>query len=121
VGVRVKTRDKRMLTLERLLRKKARENKAPIWDAVRKRLLVPRGRRVSVNISRINRCSEDGEVVVVPGKVLSAGRLEKRVMVAAYDFSSPALEKILASGGEAISLEKLVERNPRGEGVKILV
>ena len=117
---KVKTRNKNLIVLGRLLRRVARENDAPLWDAVRERLLTPRQRRVSVNISKIDRYTSEGDVVVVPGKILSAGRMGKRVVVAAYDFSSPAIEKIHASGGEAISIKKLIERNPRGEGVKII-
>ncbi len=109
-----------MQVLDRSLRKKARENEAPIWNAVREMLAVPKRRRISVNISKINRNSRDGDTLVVPGKVLSYGRLDHKATVAAYDFSQKAVYKIVSSGGEAISLEALIHRNPKGRGVKLI-
>lgn len=103
-----------------LLRKKSIENNVKIWRAVAEDLEKPRrGRRV-VNVSRINRYTKDGDVVVVPGKVLGAGKLDHKVVVAAVGFSKTALEKIKVAGGEAISIYELIERNPSGSRVKII-
>jgi len=107
--------------LTAFLRKSARENAAPIWRAVREWLLKPRRRRAEINISKINRYTKNGDVVVVPGKVLGAGELDHRVTVAALSFSQAAKQKIESAGGECISIEELVRRNPRGSGVKIMV
>ncbi|MEM0042420.1 MAG: 50S ribosomal protein L18e [Thermofilaceae archaeon] len=103
------------------LRKKARENKAPIWRRVAELLERPARTRPVVNISKINRYTQDGDAVVIPGKVLGCGTLNHRVVVAAYTFSEKAREKIVAAGGEAITIPQLIERNPRGSGVRILV
>jgi len=40
-----------------------------------------------VNLGRIERYAQEDETVVVPGKVLGSGVLEKNVTVAAVDFS----------------------------------
>ena len=56
---------------------------------------------------------------MVPGVVLGSGTLTKKVTVAAWRFSSKAREKIESSGGEAISIEELLEKNPKGSNVKI--
>ncbi len=103
------------------LRKSAKENRAPIWKAVREWLLKPRRQRAEINISKINRYTKDGDVVVVPGKVLGTGELKHKVTVAALAFSQAAKEKIQAAGGECITIEELVKRNPRGSGVRIMV
>jgi len=103
------------------LRKKARENKAPIWRRVAELLEKPTRMRPEVNISKINRHTREGDVVVVPGKVLGSGRLTHRVIVAAYAFSERAREKILEAGGEVLTIPQLIERNPRGSGVRIII
>ncbi len=105
----------------RRLRSAARRNKARIWRVVAEWLERPRRQRVAVNISKINRYTEPGDVVVVPGKVLGAGRLDHPVTVAAVAFSESALEKIRAAGGRAIHILELIEENPRGSRVKIIV
>ncbi len=104
----------------RELRKVARRNNAPIWSAVAELLEKPRRQRIAVNISRINRYTKEGDVVVVPGKVLGAGILDHPVTVAAVAFSKKALEKIKAVGGRAIHILDLVNENPRGSNVKII-
>lgn len=102
------------------LRKKARANKAPIWRTVAELLERPTRIRPAVNISKINRYTKEGDTVVVPGKVLGCGKLDHRVVVAAYTFSEQARKKIEAAGGEVIAISQLVERNPQGSGVRIL-
>jgi large subunit ribosomal protein L18e len=104
----------------RELYKLSRQNKAPIWRAVAEELEKPRRQRRVVNVSRINRYTSDGDIVVVPGKVLGAGTIDHPVIVAAAAFSKTAVEKIKAAGGEAIHILELARRNPRGSNVKII-
>jgi large subunit ribosomal protein L18e len=66
----------------------------------------------------VNRYTSEGDVVVVPGKVLGAGDLDHTVTVAAYKFSMAAREKINANGA-TMSLEELMEKYPTGSNVKI--
>lgn len=103
-----------------LLKKKAKENNAPIWNAVAELLSKPRRKRIFVNISRINRFSKDGDVIVVPGKVLGSGLINHKITVGAFKFSEAAKRKIEAAGGRCIFIEDLVEEQPKGSGVKIL-
>ncbi|MCS7104572.1 MAG: 50S ribosomal protein L18e [Thermofilaceae archaeon] len=102
------------------LRKRAKENRAPIWLRVAELLERPTRIRPEVNLSMINRYTNEGDVVVVPGKVLGSGVLDHKVTVAAYMFSKQARMKIETVGGRAISIPQLVEQNPKGSGVKIL-
>jgi len=102
------------------LRKKARENKAPAWRRVAELLERPSRIRPEVNLSKVNRYTKEGDAVVIPGKVLGSGVLTHKVVVAAFAFTKKAKEKIEAAGGEALTIPQLVERNPKGSGVKIL-
>ncbi len=105
----------------RLLRSKARKENAPIWRYVAELLDRPRRLRIEVNVSKINRYTRPGEVVVVPGKVLGAGSIDHPVTVAALSFSKAAVEKIKSAGGRVLHIQDLVNENPRGSGVRIII
>ena len=102
------------------LKKLSWDNEAPIWRDIAKRLEKPTKRRVEVNLSRVERYLGDGEIALVPGKLLAAGNLGKKVTVAAYAFSEGARQKVTAAGGECLTIRELVERNPKGQKVRIL-
>jgi large subunit ribosomal protein L18e len=106
------------------LKRIARERQVLIWGDIAKRLEKPRRHYAAVNVSKINRYAKANDTVVVPGKVLSAGAMDKPVTVAALGFSKKACEKICtAEGGtgKCISIGELVKENPKGSGVKIIV
>ncbi|MGB9817361.1 MAG: 50S ribosomal protein L18e [Desulfurococcaceae archaeon] len=102
------------------LHKYSRENKAEIWSTVAEELLKPSSKRRAVNVSKINRYTNPGDWVIVPGKVLGAGNLDHSVVVAALSFSKTALDKIQRAGGRAISILELLRENPKGSNVKIM-
>ena len=102
------------------LKKKSRENRARIWRRVAELLSAPTRQRIVVNVSRINRYTKEGDVVVVPGKVLGAGSIDHKVIVGAWSFSKSAKEKIEKAGGKAITLIELVNMHPKGSNVKII-
>ncbi|MBS7658223.1 MAG: 50S ribosomal protein L18e [Candidatus Bathyarchaeia archaeon] len=102
------------------LKKKAKENNAFIWLSVAELLSKSRRRRICVNISKINRYSKDGDIIVVPGKVLGSGIINHKVIVGAFKFSESAKKKIEESGGECLSIINLVEKQPNGTGVKLI-
>ncbi|RLF82460.1 50S ribosomal protein L18e [Thermococci archaeon] len=106
--------------LIRYLRKKSNEENVKVWKDIAWRLERPRRQKAEVNISRINRHTKEGDIIVVPGSVLGAGNLDHKVIVAAWKFSEKAKEKIIQAGGEAITIEDLIERNPKGSGVIIM-
>jgi len=102
------------------LRKKSREGEARIWRAVADSLSRSRQRSIAVNVSRLNRYTKEGETVVVPGKVLGAGKMDHPINVAAFAFSEQGRQKILKAKGKCMSILKLTERNPKGTNVKII-
>ncbi|MFQ6080936.1 MAG: 50S ribosomal protein L18e [Candidatus Bathyarchaeia archaeon] len=115
-----KTTNPELINLIRSLRKKSRESGARIWRSVAERLSRSRQRRIAVNVSRLNRYTKEGETVVVPGKVLGAGKMDHPIHVAAFAFSERARLKILKAKGKCLSILELAERNPRGTNVKII-
>lgn len=114
------TTNPNLIALIRLLRKTSNQYKVGIWKAVAEYLSRTRSRRIAVNVSRINRYTREGDVVVVPGKVLGAGILDHPVTVAAFAFSRQAREKILMARGKCLSIEELIQMNPTGSNVKII-
>lgn len=95
------------------------EQDAPIWSDVAQNLGKVNRQRPEVNVSDIERVADDGDTVVVPGKVLGSGRLTKEVNVAAFKASSGARQKI-EEDGEFMFIRDLVDDNPEGSDVKVV-
>ncbi len=90
------------------------------WKRVAEIMTTTRKRKFERNLNSINENSKDGETVVIPGKVLSVGELEKKIKVVAFSFSESAKEKILKSGSKISTIFDEIKRNPSAEGVRIL-
>lgn len=118
---RTGTQDLRMKKLIFDLEKMAKQNKASIWNKVAEELSKPSRSKRIANLTQIDKHSNDGEVVIVPGKVLSFGKLTHKVKVVASSFSQSALKKISEQGGSALTLEEFVKENPKGTGARIVV
>ncbi|MDS0259028.1 50S ribosomal protein L18e [Haloarcula sp. S1CR25-12] len=101
------------------LKSAARNSGGAVWGDVADRLQKPRRTHAEVNLGRIERYAQEDETVVVPGKVLGSGVLQKDVTVAAVDFSGTAETKI-DQVGEAVSLEQAIENNPEGSHVRVI-
>ena len=109
----------RIVSLILTLKERSNGDAAPIWKDIAKRLEMPSRNYAAVNISKINRHTAKDDVLLIPGKVLGAGLLDHPVTVAALTFSGSAVEKITEAGGKCLSLEEIVESNPKGSGVRI--
>ncbi|MFX1474033.1 MAG: 50S ribosomal protein L18e [Promethearchaeota archaeon] len=110
--------------LQRLLILLKRQSRTPggrIWRILYERLQAPRRTRVWVNVADLQRHYEKGYTMAVPGKVLSEGIVTDKLQVAALSFSSNARTKIVGMGGKCLSLEQLMETNPSGKNVKLIV
>jgi large subunit ribosomal protein L18e len=101
------------------LKSVSRESGANVWQDVADRLEKPRRTHAEVNLGRIERYAKEDETVVVPGKVLGSGVLEKNVTVAAVDFSSTARKKI-EQAGDVVTLEQVAQENPEGSNVRVI-
>lgn len=92
----------------------------PVWRKVAYELSRPRRQRVEVNLSKISDFASDESTVLVPGKVLGSGSIDKKVTIAAFSFSDNAKKLISAAGGKAVTIEYLQKSNPDGKGLMIL-
>ena len=117
---KVKATNPELVKLIRSLRKKSRESEVEIWRYIADRLSRSKNRRITVNISRLNRYTKEGENVAVPGKVLGAGKIDHPIKVAAFAFSDQARSKILRAKGKCLSIPDLMKKNPKGANVKVI-
>jgi large subunit ribosomal protein L18e len=90
------------------------------WLEVASIISSPKRRKIVVNLEQINKEAKEGEIIVVPGKVLSQGEITKKVKVAALGFSENAKEKLLNSKSEVILLKDEIKKNPDAKGIKII-
>ncbi len=102
------------------LRRAARAHKAPVWGSVADRLEGARHRVVPINVGQLERLTEAGETVAVPGKLLADGTLSKRLTIGALGYSEEARAKVHGAGGSALTLAALVKARPDGSGVRLL-
>ncbi|MBX8635962.1 MAG: 50S ribosomal protein L18e [Thermoplasmata archaeon] len=105
--------------VEDLYRISAREE-SPVWRDVAVRLEKPIGSRAVINLSRLDRYTKEGDVVVVPGKVLGMGRMSKKITVSAYMLSSSAAAKLEEAGCMLRDLHSLAVDNPKGSGIRLM-
>lgn len=102
------------------LRAASRGGGPAIWAALADELDRPKRRRNAINLSRIDRHTEAGDLVAIPGKVLASGSLTHPVTIAAYSFSEGAQDKISLAEGRAISLITLLTDGVEPSKIKIL-
>lgn len=110
----MKTDTRLKIIVEELSKKK--EN---VWKDLALRLSKPRKNISSINISRISRYAKEKESIVVPGKVLGDGSIDKKIFIGALSFSREAERKITMAGGKCMTIEEIVKENPRGTNLRI--
>jgi large subunit ribosomal protein L18e len=120
MGNKSKKTNPNLVSLIQRLKDVSRENEAPVWRDIALRLEGSANNWAEVNVGKLNRYASEGEIVVVPGKLLGAGEIAKRLTVAAYRSSGQAREKIEKAGGKSVSIEELVATNPKGSKIRIM-
>ncbi|KAH8671064.1 solute carrier family 25 member 42 [Xylariales sp. PMI_506] len=111
--------------LVKLYRFLARRTESPFNKVILRRLFMSRINRPPVSLSRIvsqtKRGQEDKTVVVV-GTITDDNRLLQvpKLTVAALRFTATARARIVAAGGEALTLDQLALRAPTGSNTLLL-
>jgi len=72
-----------------------------------------------VNLNDLNEIKENS--ILVPGKVLGEGDIEKKITISALGFSEQAKEKLKKAGCEIKTIRQEIEKNPKLTGVKIIL
>ena len=101
------------------LKKQSIEHKTGVWKRIALELERPTRSHRVVNLSKIEKYTEDNDVVIVPGKLLSGGELTKKVTIIAYDYSQKTLDKIHGFAS-IISIEEGLKKYPNAKDIKII-
>lgn len=110
-------------TIQRLaytLKKASKSNDAPIWARLSVLAKKPSRARRTVNLNKISSLTKDGDVVVVPGKVLGTGSISHKITLCSFSISDTAASKIIESGGRIAGFEEMTSQHPTGKGVLLL-
>ncbi len=97
-----------------------KKQQKPIWREVAKYLARPRRKAIAVNIDKINKISKADEIIIIPGKIISRGSLNHRIMIAAFSISKTAREK-LAKNATIMDVKELIEKSPQLKNIKIRI
>jgi large subunit ribosomal protein L18e len=109
-----------LIGLIQTLRKLSSEQKVGIWKRIAYDLEMPSRNRRVVNVYSLSKCTKDNENVVVPGKVLGTGMIDHKVNVAAFEFSEGARKKIIGAKGTCIYISDMMQKNPKGQNLRIM-
>jgi large subunit ribosomal protein L18e len=102
------------------LKKKSITSKEMLWKRLALELERPSRHRRVVNLSKISRFSTEGDLVIVPGKVLASGTLDHKITIVAWTFSGSAREAIEEKKAKAITLNEFLKSDIKGKRVKII-
>ncbi|MHA2047488.1 MAG: 50S ribosomal protein L18e [Candidatus Thorarchaeota archaeon] len=103
------------------LQKTSTKHNVRIWKRVAELVARPARKRATVNIGKISRHTNAGDIIVIPGKVLGSGSLSHKVTVAALNASTSARTVIVGAGGTLMTINELLTQIPKGKGVTIIV
>lgn len=90
------------------------------WLKIAGILSGPRRKMPNLNLTEIDKDSKEGDTVVVPGKVLSQGEINKKIKVVALGFSEKAREKLMKSKSDPTTISEEIKKNPDAKGVRVL-
>lgn len=90
------------------------------WMEIARILSSPRIKKISINLDKINEEIKEGDIIIIPGKVLSQGEITKKAKIIALNFSNKAKEKILKAKGECSYIIEEIKKNPEAKNVRVL-
>ena len=96
----------------------AKKNKN--WLKVANIISTPKRKNIALNLRDINEKSSDGEIIVIPGKVLSDGEINKKIKISAISYTKQAYEKLKKSKIESNKLIEEITKNPNATKIKII-
>lgn len=103
------------------LMKQSKKENVEIWRDIAERLQKPSRQRAEINLNTLEKYCKDNDTIIVPGKLLGSGVLTKPLNVAALAASKAAIERLHKAKGKYLSIEELINKNPKGSGIRIMV
>ena len=102
------------------LRNAYKRSGSPIWKSIEKKFQSSRSNRSEVNVSKLDNITKEGDIVIVPGKVLGSGIINHKIILSCFSISVTPMKKVIDCGGEVITINELVQQYPDGKGVRII-
>jgi len=90
------------------------------WKIIAHLLSGPRRKMANLNLSEIDKLTGQEKAIIIPGKILSQGDLNKKIKVVALDFSEKAKEKLLSSGCVISNIIEEIKSNPQMKEIKLI-
>jgi len=81
-------------------------------------LSKPARKRICINLDEIDKQAKDNETIIVPGKVLGQGDIDKnkKINIIAFSFSESAKDKLKKSKIVFSTILEQIEKNKKLEG-----
>lgn len=98
--------------------KEAKKNEG--WMKIAQKISGSNRKYSSVNLKEIELETKVGDTVLIAGKVLSSGKITKKIRVCALGFSDNAIEKLGEHKCEIVTILEEIKKNPKAEGIKVL-
>lgn len=83
-----------------------------------KKLSGPSRLYININLDELNKLNSNKIIVI--GKILGYGEINKKINIAALGFSEKAREKLKKSGCETNRIIEVIKNNKKLEGVEII-
>ncbi|VVC00581.1 50S ribosomal protein L18e [uncultured archaeon] len=105
-----------------MLGRLATKSKKGVWADLAEKVTAPVRKKAEINVYRLSvvAAANKGKILVVPGKVLSAGESAKGIEVACLSCSKAARDKITKAGGKVMGIMELIESKASASKVVIV-
>ena len=90
------------------------------WLEIAHLISTPARKQVALNLRDINAQAKDGQTILIPGKVLSSGNLDKKLKIIALSFSASAIDKLKKSKSDYLTILEEIKKNPNAKDINIL-
>lgn len=94
--------------------------KKDAWLEIASLLSTPRRKQIDMNLNEIDKEAKEGDVIIVPGKILSQGEISKKIKIVGIGFSENAKAKLEKAGTDFSLMIDEIKSNPDAKSVRIL-
>ena len=83
-----------LVELVKELKNASKKNDAPIWSKIAENALKSNSNKKTINLKKIEQLTNDGNAVIISGKVLGTGNLSHKVLSLHFQFQALPQKKL---------------------------
>ena len=117
--LKIKTTNQELFDTIRVCKKYSNSKGVGLYSSIADELSRSASQRAEVNLAKIEKLAQSGDVLIIPGKVLATGVLTKKVTIVAFSISESAFLKIESAGAKFVTIKEYVSNKPATK-VKIM-